>query len=302
MTLLPHFRETARGRAPVTRPPRRWTHYFLVSVLLATAGVRPAWADGENQSIVFYRADVRPPAEIYGPSPGSHREGTYGFSPQGRDTDLVAHARGRTCANGSRTSAYVSVSDNAAWAAEYAWMLSMRSGQPVYVYVIAGTDAFRNMAALLRQVPGVEPRDGAIAESVRQGEWVTAGRIPVETILGHRVYDARAFPRDRDPLSVNTRPGTALIPNPYHVERRPDEHHALEIAVGARSGLSYRFVYQLVSQHPRVGACLSATQHCPSNSTRAPRSADAACAFVERARPETRALPAIQMYLMEVAK
>jgi hypothetical protein len=275
-----------------------WVLYLIGMVLaVANSGVQ---ANDDDQGLVF-RVDTRPPEVIYGPSspPGGSRA-RYGFRPRGNNADLLAYARGETCGTkGDGTAAYISTTDNGTWAANYAYRLSMlHETRSVYVYVIDRTPAFSNMASLLRGQRGATA--GAIDNAVDQGEWITRQPIPVETIRGHRVYNANEFPRDRDGLNFDTRPAPVLIANPYHVERRlPVDPPPRAVVMPAPEGAPYRYVYLRVSEHPPVGPCLAATLPCRENSSSTSGDASASCSYVERPRPRVSSLPSALMYLAE---
>ena len=288
-------------------PPCRSARHILVGILLIAASICPTKADDHPEAPLF-RVDTRKPEEVYGPAhPPNGSRKDYGFHPFGKDTDLIKHVLGVTCKMGSGTSAYISLTDSADFAALYALELSMNAGGvPVYVYEIDRSTAFRQMASLLRAIP-LEERgnvdwDGVIRNAERQHEWISPARIPVETIRGHRVYDARTYqrvarpPLDRDPINIDTRPGLPRVPNTYYVDHWPAEQSASvpAIIVRAPEGTSYRYY----SVHPSVGACFSGTAHCRSNSTRNRRSTDEACTFVERTKADAKAMPGIIIYLM----
>ncbi|MFT0137327.1 enterotoxin A family protein [Alcanivoracaceae bacterium MT1] len=218
--------------------------FFLVFSLFGNARA-------ENGGFLF-RVDTRPPSVvIYGGSEG-------GFSPLGDDESLVAHVRGATCLQGSRTSGYISVSSDPEWADNYARRLySLRGGEPVYVYVIRQTRDFYNAARVLRtRFPDDHPY---VQSAERQSEWVTRNNITTADIYGVREFSEAAIdPNHTPPIqrniqysdeasSVNN--GTFLI-NDYE----------MEVFDSGRP--------RVVSRAPLVGTCLSATLSCLSRSER----------------------------------
>lgn len=204
----------------------------------------------ENKGTLF-RVDTRGPDEIF----------LNGFTSFGDNDSLIDHSRGRGCAGRDRNSAFISVSSDPVYAANYARRLYSLTGNTAYVYIIRSTENMYNMRRSLENISytvGYQDAD-------TQSEWINHGNIIASDIRGVRAYSGLETP----PVTPNLRfqDNSPIINQEPYIEVNNDVEAIPITSLYANT-------------RPTVTACFAATLYCFSNSKG--RSLNSQCDYVEK--------------------
>lgn len=202
--------------------------FFLLS-LFSTSIV-----SAEENNGVLFRVDTRGPDDIF------HN----GFTSFGENDNVREHSRGRSCAGREQNSAFISVSADPVYTANYARRLYQLTGSEVYVYLIRSTRDMYNMSASLEAVG----YSAGIQDAIRQSEWIAHRYIPATTIIGVRIY------------------GDSPPPPVIHNPQLSNESQVINSSPYISLGASIPPILPVyASTRPLVTACMAAMTSCFSS-------------------------------------
>lgn len=176
---------------------------FLFLILVSAA----------SHASFFYRADTRPPDEIF----------RHGFTPSGSNPSLFQHVVGFTCRPGEQTSGFIATSSSEQFATGWG-RDTFADGVHFYVYRIRASLHFYNAGQSLFQAShrtGDQVYEYAGWTYLAESEWVTPRAIPATDVIEATEYISRG--RDSLPERVRAFENPDAVDAPGRINHSPYE-------------------------------------------------------------------------------